>query len=109
MAIELTVNGTPRVAEGEPAHRSLLGWLRSVGLTGTKEGCAEGDCGACTVVVVERDHHGKPTYRAINACLALMPTMAGREVWTVEGLAGADAPPLERLHPVQRAMVESYG
>ncbi len=101
--IELTVNGTRRVVRGEPAHRSLLTWLRSEGLTGTKEGCAEGDCGACTVAVVERDVNGKPTYRAINACIALVPSFAGREIVTVEGLAPG------KLHPVQRAMVEHYG
>jgi xanthine dehydrogenase molybdopterin binding subunit/xanthine dehydrogenase small subunit len=109
MAFELNVNGVVHVVRDEPVHRSLLGWLRSIGMTGTKEGCAEGDCGACTVAVVERDVHGRATYRAINACIALLPSMAGREVWTVEGLSGDDAPPLERLHPVQRAMVEHYG
>jgi xanthine dehydrogenase molybdopterin binding subunit/xanthine dehydrogenase small subunit len=109
MPFELVINGRTRVVRDEPAHRSLLTWLRSEGLTGTKEGCAEGDCGACTVVIVERGRNGAPTYRAINACIALLPSMAGREIWTVEGLAGADAPKLEALHPVQRAMVETYG
>ena len=116
MAFELTVNGVKHVVANEPPHRSLLGWLRSIGMTGTKEGCAEGDCGACTVAVVERDAHGAPTYRAINACIALLPMMAGREVWTVEGLhappegpRGDASPSIERLHPVQRAMVEHYG
>src|SRR5512140_998766 len=109
MAFELVINGQTRVVRDEPAHRSLLTWLRSEGLTGTKEGCAEGDCGACTVVIVERDQKGTPVYRAINACIALLPSMAGREIWTVEGLAGADAPKLQALHPVQQAMVENYG
>ena len=105
MAFEVIVNGVSRRIEAEPAHRSLLTWLRSEGLTGTKEGCAEGDCGACTVVVVERDQKNAPTYRAINACIALLPSMAGREVWTVEGLREAYGD----LHPVQSAMVENYG
>lgn len=85
MTFELTVNGLKHAVSDEPAHRSLLGWLRAQGLTGTKEGCAEGDCGACTVVVVDRDVKGAPTYRAINACIALLPSMAGREVWREEG------------------------
>src|SRR6185312_16113331 len=103
MSFELTVNGTRRVVEDEPVHRTLLQWLRATGLTGTKEGCAEGDCGACTVAVVDRDAKGAPTYRAINACIALLPSMAGREIVTVEGLEH------DELHPVQRAMVEQYG
>jgi len=105
MAFELVINGQTRVVRDEPAHRSLLTWLRSEGLTGTEEGCAEGDCGACTVVVAERDQKGATTWRAINACIALLPSMAGREVWTVEGLREAYGD----LHPVQAAMVESYG
>jgi len=102
--IQLTVNGAPWVVRGEPAHRSLLTWLRSEGLTGTKEGCAEGDCGACTVAVLEHDATGNPTFRAINACIALLPSMAGREIVTVEGVASK-----KLLHPVQTAMVEHYG
>ena len=109
----LTVNGTRYEVSGEPPHRSLLAWLRGRGLTGSKEGCAEGDCGACTVALVERDAAGRATYRAINSCIALLPMFAGRDVVTVEGLAtaahGGASARLEDLHPVQRAMVERYG
>ncbi|CAN5543081.1 hypothetical protein BH09MYX1_BH09MYX1_39200 [soil metagenome] len=109
----VVVNGKPHTITGEPAHRTLLQWLRDVGLTGTKEGCAEGDCGACTVAILEDRGDGTRAYRAINSCIALLPMFAGREVWTVEGLAsqksGGATPTLGELHPVQRAMVECYG
>jgi xanthine dehydrogenase molybdopterin binding subunit/xanthine dehydrogenase small subunit len=109
-AIQITVNGRPYVVSGEAVHRSLLHWLRGRGLTGTKEGCAEGDCGACTVALVERRADGAPTYRAVNSCIALLPMFDGREVLTVEGLAKSDPPlSLADLHPVQAAMVECYG
>jgi xanthine dehydrogenase molybdopterin binding subunit/xanthine dehydrogenase small subunit len=86
------------------ANVSLLAWLRATGKTGTKEGCAEGDCGACTVALVDTDAQGKRTYRAINACITLVPQVAGREIVTVEGVALP-----EGLHPVQKAMVARYG
>jgi xanthine dehydrogenase molybdopterin binding subunit/xanthine dehydrogenase small subunit len=105
MAFEITVNGHVHRVDGVTTHMTLLRWLRERGLTGTKEGCAEGDCGACTVAVVERRHDGRTTYRAINACIALLPAFAGREVVTVEGLRSAEG----KLHPVQRVMVEEYG
>jgi len=80
---------------------TVLDYLRGVErLTGTKEGCAEGDCGACTIVVATPGEGG-PRYEAVNACLMLVPQLAGREVITVEGLAAADG----RLHPVQSALV----
>jgi xanthine dehydrogenase small subunit len=80
---------------------SLLDWLRAGGLTGTKEGCAEGDCGACTVVLEEADGTRVP----VNACLTLLGQVHGRAVRTVEGLRGPDGAP----HPIQRAMAESDG
>src|SRR5262245_19980717 len=84
----ITVNGRVHRVEGEPSQLPLLEWLRRTGLTGSKQGCAEGDCGACTVALVERDAAGRPAYRAINSCIALLPMFAGREIVTVEGLAG---------------------
>jgi xanthine dehydrogenase molybdopterin binding subunit/xanthine dehydrogenase small subunit len=105
MTVAITVNGTEHPIDGQACNKTLLRWLRDRGLTGTKEGCAEGDCGACTVALVERRHDGKATYRAINACIALVPMFAGREIVTVEGLSA----PGEPLHPVQQAMVECYG
>ncbi|HEX7600158.1 MAG TPA: FAD binding domain-containing protein, partial [Polyangiaceae bacterium] len=109
----ITVNGSVYDVADEPAHRTLLAWLRGRGLTGSKEGCAEGDCGACSVAIVETRGDGTRAFRAINSCIALLPMFAGREVWTVEGLAqaghGGSLPSLEALHPVQRAMVENYG
>ena len=92
------------LSEVDPAE-SLLRWLRrQQRLTGTKEGCGDGDCGACTVALLERDEQGRGRYRAVNACLLPMGLMAGREVLTVEALADGD-----RLHPVQQAMVDSAG
>ena len=101
---EFSLNGEVVRVAGVSPTVTLLEWLRRSGRTGTKCGCAEGDCGACTVVVVDRDAQGQATYRAINSCLAFVPMLAGREVLTVEGLARG-----EQLHPVQAAMVEHYG
>ena len=107
-SLDLIVNGRAVSTAGVAPTTTLLAWLRANGLTGSKEGCAEGDCGACSVVLVDRDAAGKPTYRAFNSCIALVPMFAGREIVTVEGLAncGADR---QQLHPVQAAMVEQYG
>ena len=105
MAFVITVNGRAATVEGTSPTTTLLDYLRSSGLTGSKQGCAEGDCGACTVALVDRDASGKPTYRGVNSCIALLPMFAGREVVTVEGLAAAGG----KLHPVQNAMVDNYG
>jgi xanthine dehydrogenase small subunit len=106
--LDLIVNGRAVSTAGVAPTTTLLAWLRANGLTGSKEGCAEGDCGACSVALVDRDAQGKTTYRAFNSCIALVPMFAGREIVTVEGLTkcGTDG---KQLHPVQAAMVEHYG
>jgi len=109
---EIVINGQSVRISGVPPTTTLLDWLRGSGRTGSKQGCAEGDCGACTVALVDRDAAGKTTYRAINSCIALLPMFAGREIVTVEGLAPRDASlkyDPAKLHPVQAAMVEHYG
>lgn len=112
-AIEFTLNGRLlRVTDTSP-NATLLDYLRSHGLTGSKEGCAEGDCGACSVAIVGRDSEARATYRAINSCIVPICLMAGREIVTVEGVARCShLPPtsqLDTLHPVQQKMVECYG
>src|SRR3954465_7479673 len=102
-AIEFRLNGKDVSIDSVSPNLTLLDWLRRNGLTGSKEGCAEGDCGACSVAIVDRDRKGKPCYRSINSCLVPVALMAGRDVVTVEGVAG------ERLHPVQEAMVNNHG
>ncbi len=99
-----TVNGRAVNVAGVAPTTTLLDYLRTHGLTGSKQGCAEGDCGACSVALVDRDAAGKTTYRTINSCIALVPMFAGREIVTVEGLAAGD-----KLHPVQSCMVDHYG
>lgn len=86
-------------------HTTVLRWLReNQRATATKEGCAEGDCGACTVVVAELNND-QLSYRAINSCIALLAGLDGKALLTVEGLS--DQP--ESAHPVQRAMAENHG
>ncbi len=105
MGFDFTLNGRRVEVSGTSTTTTLLDFLRSSGLTGSKQGCAEGDCGACTVAIVERDGSGRATYRGVNSCIALVPMFAGREVVTVEGLSKIGEP----LHPAQAAMVDHYG
>ncbi|MDE0028731.1 MAG: (2Fe-2S)-binding protein [Deltaproteobacteria bacterium] len=93
--IEFTLNGKATSVDA-PAHRLLLDLLRDeIGMTGTKEGCGTGDCGACTVYL-----DGKP----VNSCLVLTGELAGTDVVTVEGLKDGDA-----YHPIQAAFIEDGG
>ena len=98
------LNGADIALAGTEPTESLLRWLKRQHLHGTKEGCADGDCGACTVALVERDAAGASRYRAVNSCLLPMGMLPGREVVTVEGLADGAS-----LHPVQQALVDTGG
>lgn len=99
--IRFTLNGRTVEAQASP-NTTLLDYLRQdLALTGTKEGCAEGDCGACTVAMLDTEGANGPVWRAINSCLTLLPMVHGRELVTVEGLADG-----EGLHPAQAAVVE---
>ncbi|MFT3790623.1 MAG: xanthine dehydrogenase small subunit [Rudaea sp.] len=106
-AIRFVLDGeVVEVADVAPTT-TVLEWLREHRRrTGTKEGCAEGDCGACTVVLGELEASGggaRMRYRAINSCIRFLPTIDGRELVTVESLADGD-----KLHPVQQAMVDHH-
>ena len=91
-----------QIDQCEPT-RTVLEYLREdKGLTGTKEGCAEGDCGACTVVIGEL-HDDGIRYQAVNSCIQFLPSLDGKQLITVEDLAG------EELHAVQQAMVDQHG
>ncbi|MBL9015898.1 MAG: (2Fe-2S)-binding protein [Myxococcales bacterium] len=95
MKIELEVNGTAKTVEVSPWKRLLDALREDLHLTGTKEGCGEGECGACTVIL---------DGEAVNSCLVAVGQCHGRSITTVEGLANGDV-----LHAVQRALVACGG
>src|SRR5882724_1644557 len=102
-AVRFLLNGKPASEDSAPPTMTVLDWLRTrAHLTGTKEGCAEGDCGACTIVLGRRVD-GTMQYQAVNSCLMMLPQVDNCAVLTVEGLAAADG----ALHPVQQAMVDA--
>ena len=109
--IAFLLNGAVETVSDVPPTTTLLQYLRRrKRLTGTKEGCAEGDCGACTVVLGDPADAGPLRhtlrYRAANACILFLPMVHGRAVTTVEGLGGGAAG--DALHPVQRAFVDCH-
>ena len=104
MQPRLAVNGRTRELGEVGGHVTLLEWLRASGLTGGKEGCAEGECGACAVLVARDDGQNGTHWVAINACLVPAAAFDQQEVVTAEGL-GAPG----RLHPVQREMADRGG
>src|SRR3989442_2923776 len=107
-SIELILNGERLSLAGglaaEDPTRTVLTWLRERrGLVGTKEGCAEGDCGACTAVIAQLNVRGELEYLPVNSCILSIGTLEGKELITVEGLKKGQA-----LHPVQQAMVDCH-
>jgi xanthine dehydrogenase small subunit len=108
MGVRFVLNGrVVAVAEGQAApHVSALHWLRSEGLCGSKEGCAEGECGACAVALVSREPgEAGCHFESVNSCLLPLAALEGRELVTVEGIASPDGD----LHPVQAAMIAAGG
>ena len=100
----VTVNGEARSLAGAAPPTTALDWLRSIGLTGAKEGCAEGECGACSVLFARPGVDAPTEWTAVNACLIPASSLAGQELVTAEGLGEPDA-----LHPVQREMAVRGG
>ncbi|WP_368518231.1 xanthine dehydrogenase small subunit [Rhizobium sp.] len=104
--LRFILNGRDIILTDVAPDQTLLDWLRlSRSLKGTKEGCAEGDCGACTVLVGRLTPAGGLVYESVNACIRFLGSLDGCHVVTVEHLAPSD----EHLHPVQQAMVDFHG
>ncbi len=105
--VRFVLDGAIIEAAGEHHTTTVLDYVREqLQRSGTKEGCAEGDCGACVVLVGELDAAGTAiNYVPVNSCLQLLPTLAGKSLKTVESLRRGDG----SLHPVQQAMADSHG
>ena len=103
-SFQLSINGEDCRVEGESVNMTMLDFLRGRGLTGAKNACGDGGCGACTVVLVEKTAGGESVYRSILSCVTPLATLADREIVTVEGLC-----PNGDLHPAQRALENQEG
>ena len=104
--IRFYFRGAVQEISGAAPTRTVLQHLREdLHCTGTKEGCAEGDCGACTVVIGSLNASGQLEMKSVNSCIQFAPTLDGKALFTVEDLQQADG----ALHPVQQAMVECHG
>lgn len=101
--LTLTINGETLKLQGVAPTLTLLEYLRRSGRIGTKEGCGDGDCGACTVAIIGEGADGEKHYQAVNSCLIPIGVVADKEIITVEGIANGE------LHPVQAAMVRTGG
>ncbi len=105
-AVQFILDGEVHTARVSSPTRTVLQYLREdLARTGTKEGCAEGDCGACTVVVAEPNKRGL-RFRAMNACIQFLPTLDGKALYTVESLKNRQT---GAMHPVQQAMADGHG
>ena len=91
-SFSITVNGQQHVDTDVPVYLNLLDWLRNLGLTGAKEGCAEGECGACAVLIARPDGDEASRWTSINACLVPALACNGQEVVTSEGLGTSPGP-----------------
>ncbi|MBW4459365.1 MAG: xanthine dehydrogenase small subunit [Nodosilinea sp. WJT8-NPBG4] len=116
--LSFTVNGEPVSVKDVSPAMTLLEYLRLSGRSGTKEGCGDGDCGACTVALIGEGADGQPHYQAVNSCLIPLGAVAGRQVLTADGITQCQIPKVafvkepvtaDQLHPVQAAMVETGG
>ncbi|TCC51805.1 2Fe-2S iron-sulfur cluster binding domain-containing protein [Kribbella pittospori] len=103
-APSIKVNGADTAIGDVPVHTTVLDWLRDRGLTGAKEGCAEGECGACSVLVARPGTDAPTDWTAVNACLLPIGSLDGQEVITSEGLGSPEA-----LHPVQEELAVRGG
>src|SRR5215468_9470657 len=103
MALSFLLNGRQVQVDRADVQMTLLDFVRARGLTGAKEGCAEGECGACAVAMVA-DDRGRSAYRVVNSCLMFLPMAANREFYTVESLAERG-----ELSEVQQAMAAAGG
>ncbi|PZV09103.1 MAG: xanthine dehydrogenase small subunit [Leptolyngbya sp.] len=116
--LSFTINRELVCVEDFSPALTLLEYLRLSGRAGTKEGCGDGDCGACTVAIIGKRADGQPHYQAVNSCLIPLGAIAGRQVLTADGITQCQIPKVafvkepvtaDQLHPVQSAMVETGG
>lgn len=116
--LSFTLNGEPVSVRGFSPAITLLEYLRLSGRASTKEGCGDGDCGACTVALIGEGANGQPHYQAMNSCLIPLGAVAGRQILTADGITQCQIPKAafvkepvtaDQLHPVQAAMVETGG
>ena len=104
-SVRFYLNGQFHEVVPSSPTQTVLQYLRDdKGMTGTKEGCNEGDCGACTVTKADLNSNGEVELRSVNACIRYLPTLDGKVVWTIEALAANGT-----LHPAQQAMVDYHG